>query len=69
MRGIAARCAEEAARQSVRMESSIMTIDADREGIVLPDKDVDFVVVPQVDGSSEPAVIPGNVGRFVVLVR
>ena len=46
-----------------------MTMGADGEEIVPPEKEVDYVIVPQADSSSEPAVRPGNIGRFIVMVR
>ena len=69
LQGVAARCAAEAARQGVRMKPCVMTIDGDGGSLAPPDADIDFLVMPRPDGSSEQAPCPTNIGRYIVLVR
>ena len=69
LQGVAARCAAEAARQGVRMKPCVMTVDREGGALVPPDSDIDFLILPQPDTSSDQAPCPTNIGRYTVLVR
>ena len=69
LQGVAARCAAEAARQGVRMKPCVMTIDGDGGSLVPPDTEIDFLILPRPDASSEQAPCPTNIGRYTILVR
>ncbi len=66
---VAARCAAEAASRAIRLKACVISMDAQGGAIVPPQEDIDFLILPQPDASSEEAVCRGDVGRYVVLVR
>ena len=69
LQDVAARCAKQAARQRVRMKPRVMTIDEEGGALAPPDADIDFLILPQPDNSSEQATCPTNIGRYTVFVR
>ena len=69
LQDVCARCAAEAARQGVRMKPCVMTIDGDGGSLVPPDADIDFLILPRPDTSSEQALCPTNIGRYIVFVQ
>jgi hypothetical protein len=69
LRSVAARCAAEAASQGVRLKPCVLTIDGDSGAFGAPETDIDFLIMPRPDTSSERASCPANIGRYVVLVR
>ena len=69
LQSVAARCAAAATGQGVRMKPCVMTIGGDGGSLAPPDTAIDFLILPRPDTSSEQALCPTDIGRYIILVR